>query len=125
MHSDYLASFITFKWKFSSIYLYYVREFSEIKVLAVVKSDRVGIFLGKLASIQALLKGRKSVKGAEEVAYENENDERFYGTVIQRSRQIIAEPSHASVLGIVDRIVGIVGINPAGTQRSVQPRSMS
>lgn len=82
LYSDCLASFATFISKFANIYLYPVRELSEVIVLAVVKSDRVGVFLGKLASIQALLKGRKSVKSAEKIAYENDNDNRFHGAVI-------------------------------------------
>jgi len=73
---------VTLQSKFVNIYLYPVRELSEVIVLAVVKGDRVGIFLGKFASIQALLKGRKSVKSAEKIAYENEDDCRFHGAII-------------------------------------------
>jgi len=77
LHPDCLVTL-----KFVKIYLYPVRELSEVIVLAVVKGDRVGIFLGKFASIQALLKGRKSVKSAEKIAYENEDDCRFHGAII-------------------------------------------
>ena len=107
------------------IYLYPIRKFSEIIILAVVKGDRVGIFLGKFASIEAFLKVRKSVKCADKITYENEDNNRFHRAIIQRSCQIIAEPSHTSVLRIVDRIVRVIRINPARTQRSVQPWSMS
>jgi len=81
-YPDCLASFVTLQSKFANIYLYPVREFSKVIVLAIVKGDRVGIFLGKLASIQALLKGRKSIKSAEKIAYENKDNCRFHGAII-------------------------------------------
>lgn len=49
----------------SSLYLYPIRKLSEVKVLAIVESDRIGILLREFASIQALLQCRQAVKGAE------------------------------------------------------------
>jgi len=63
-------------------YLYSIRKLPEVKVLAIVEDDRVGIFLGKFTPIQTLLEGCKPVNGAHEVAHENEKHRYFYVAAI-------------------------------------------
>lgn len=108
-----------------SIYLYSIRKLPEVVVLPVVESDRVGVVLGELATIQALLKSRQAVKSASKVTGEYQDDDDLDGSAIQRGGQIIPEPAHAAVFWVIDGVVWIVRIYSSTAQCSIEPRSVS
>ena len=105
-----------------SLHLYSIREFPEIVVLSVVESDRVRVVLGELATIQALLKSRQTVKSTSEVTGEYQDDSGLHGSAVQRGSQVIPEPTHASVFRVIDGVIRIVWVHTAGAQRPVEPR---
>lgn len=102
-------------------HLYPVREFPEVKVLAVVERDRVRVLFGQLAPVETFLKRREAVHCTREIEPEDDDDQGFDGAAIQRHGQVIAEPGHAAVLRIVDRIAGVVRIHSTGAQHSIKP----
>ena len=92
--------------------------------MSVVESDRVGVVLGELATVQALLKSRQAVKSASKVTGEYQDDDDLDGSAIQRGSQIIPEPAHAAVLRVIDGVVWIVRIYPSTAQCSIEPGSV-